>query len=505
MRPMSKPASSRRPAHPKSMGPLGASVLWVTSTLACVVDPSFSSESDWLQAGASWQSDESAAIQAARVEPRDRLDETRSELEAEFEPGALSHHADSVLEVGFAERFASTATQRRAQTVYLALDGLTVRKGTRALDNSKTNRSDLLDLDVATLPPLSARTWDKSEAQARSELVSLLEDRFAPWQVRFVTTRPTSGDYTTLVFGGKSADIGLVRVLAGYAPLDIGNVNPNDVAFVFSEQIGDFGYPFQTVADAAAHELAHSLGLRHIQRDGDVMAANACACQTSWGAGVLVDDANAWQNDVVSLNAVLLTDDAEVDVAPIGPSCFADVYEIDGEPEICWLADEGITSGCGGQRYCPTETVTRAQMAIFLTRFYALRASLPAPPQSLPFADVEPEHWAYAAIGQLYRLGISAGTSSTTFSPKDTVTRGQMSIFLERLYERLGGVGQASQAQGFEDVQGHYAAESISRMAGLGIFQALEDNRFGPDDGITRADMAISLHRLWESLGGRLD
>ena len=40
--------------------------------------------------------------------------------------------------------------------------------------------------------------------------------------------------------------------------------------------------------------------------------------------------------------------------------------------EIIWLADEGITSGCGGARFCPGDPVTRGQMATFLYRAFDL-------------------------------------------------------------------------------------------------------------------------------------
>jgi len=36
------------------------------------------------------------------------------------------------------------------------------------------------------------------------------------------------------------------------------------------------------------------------------------------------------------------------------------------------LATEGISSGCGGGNYCPTDAVTRAQMGVFLIRTFKL-------------------------------------------------------------------------------------------------------------------------------------
>ena len=63
---------------------------------------------------------------------------------------------------------------------------------------------------------------------------------------------------------------------------------------------------------------------------------------------------------------------------PASGSAFSDVRR---EPAlrsraIEQLAAEGITAGCGGNRYCPEEPVTRAQMAVFLVRAFSLLDAL---------------------------------------------------------------------------------------------------------------------------------
>ena len=45
--------------------------------------------------------------------------------------------------------------------------------------------------------------------------------------------------------------------------------------------------------------------------------------------------------------------------------------------DIDWLADSGITAGCGGTKFCPKNDVTREQMAAFLHRFAELRGPAP--------------------------------------------------------------------------------------------------------------------------------
>ena len=55
------------------------------------------------------------------------------------------------------------------------------------------------------------------------------------------------------------------------------------------------------------------------------------------------------------------------------------------------------------------------------------------PSEPLPFADVDPTAYYAEPIAWLAETGATSGTSPTTFSPDDTVTRGQLATFLWRL------------------------------------------------------------------------
>jgi hypothetical protein len=96
---------------------------------------------------------------------------------------------------------------------------------------------------------------------------------------------------------------------------------------------------------------------------------------------------------------------------------------------------EGITGGCGSGVYCPDQSVTRAQMAIFLLR--ARHGSNYAPPtvgQTTGFGDVPPSHWASAWIKQLAIEGITGGCGNGNYCPEEPVTRAQMAVFLVRAF-----------------------------------------------------------------------
>jgi hypothetical protein len=99
------------------------------------------------------------------------------------------------------------------------------------------------------------------------------------------------------------------------------------------------------------------------------------------------------------------------------------------------LAADGITSGCGSSIYCPENSVTRAQMAVFLLRSkYGASYAPPAVGAGTGFGDVSSDYWAGAWIKQLVAEGITAGCGNGNYCPESPVTRAQMAVFLVRTF-----------------------------------------------------------------------
>jgi hypothetical protein len=99
------------------------------------------------------------------------------------------------------------------------------------------------------------------------------------------------------------------------------------------------------------------------------------------------------------------------------------------------LSAEGITGGCGAGIYCPEDPVTRDQMAVFLLR--AKHGSSYTPPAvgaGTGFNDVAADYWAAAWIKQLSAEGITGGCGSGNYCPLMAVTRDQMAVFLQRVF-----------------------------------------------------------------------
>jgi len=102
------------------------------------------------------------------------------------------------------------------------------------------------------------------------------------------------------------------------------------------------------------------------------------------------------------------------------------------------FARAGFTDGCGQSppRYCPSDGVTRGQMAVFLLRAKHGTAYTPPPATGTLFGDVSTLTPFAAFIEQLAREGISGGCSASPalFCPQGAVTRGQMAVFLARTF-----------------------------------------------------------------------
>jgi hypothetical protein len=212
------------------------------------------------------------------------------------------------------------APTQRARVVWLATDGLTLHSGPWGPDNAQTDTSFLVLVDDAEIPAFDHTPWGEDRAAVLAQLLEHLHARFVDFAVHFTNERPASGDYTTVVVGGASELLGQPAGVGGIAPLDANDFNPNDIAFVFSPGAAEHGYDLSGLSAFVAHELAHSLGLQHIDRDEDVMAPAACHCDITWGEGAVVDadlePTDARQDDLAALAAVLLPRDETPPLCP---------------------------------------------------------------------------------------------------------------------------------------------------------------------------------------------
>lgn len=95
---------------------------------------------------------------------------------------------------------------------------------------------------------------------------------------------------------------------------------------------------------------------------------------------------------------------------------------------INWISDNGYMNGTTETTFSPNEYVTRAMFVTVLYRF----AGSPTVTNTVPYTDVPSNAYFYNAVRWGHAKGIVTGTSPTTFSPYQTVTREQSFTFLWR-------------------------------------------------------------------------
>lgn len=156
---------------------------------------------------------------------------------------------------------------------------------------------------------------------------------------------------------------------------------------------------------------------------------------------------------------------------------------------VYWAAGEGVTSGKEKNLFDPKGDVTRGEMVTFLWRLSGKPETAKA---DLKFTDVKSEKFYAKAVLWASSEGIVQGTSATTFSPNDPVTRAQVATFLYRYAN-----GEASrQATKFTDVkEGKYYYEAVAWAAENEITKGSTDGTYRPNDTCNRGEAVAFIYR----------
>ncbi len=129
--------------------------------------------------------------------------------------------------------------------------------------------------------------------------------------------------------------------------------------------------------------------------------------------------------------------------------------------------------------------------------------------ENLPFTDCSPTGTYSRYVAAAYKLGITNGTSETTFSPSATITREQLSAMLYRviLKAREDGIIENEMPLTLEefafddDAQiSEYAHESVYYMAKRGIIKGMSETAFGPQGVATKEQAILISNRIVANL-----
>ena len=153
-----------------------------------------------------------------------------------------------------------------------------------------------------------------------------------------------------------------------------------------------------------------------------------------------------------------------------------------------WLSDEAITTGTTLTTFSPENTLTRGEFATFLWRY----AGLPGVTITGEFTDVPTGAFYEIAVYWMLEQGITTGKTATMFAPDDPVTRSELATFLWR----YAGLPGATITGEFSDVPiGAFYEIAVYWMLDEGITTGTSTTTYSPNDPVTRAQLSAFLWR----------
>lgn len=160
---------------------------------------------------------------------------------------------------------------------------------------------------------------------------------------------------------------------------------------------------------------------------------------------------------------------------------------------VQWAVNEGITNGTSSTTFSPYKNCNRAEIVTFLWR--AAKSPEPTITRN-PFSDVQSVRDAsyYKAILWASQNGITAGTTATTFSPYQECTRSQIVTFLYR-YAKATNTTTSNPFKDVSSVNEASYYNAILWAVGKGITQGTSTTTFSPYASCTRGEAVTFLYR----------
>ncbi len=159
-----------------------------------------------------------------------------------------------------------------------------------------------------------------------------------------------------------------------------------------------------------------------------------------------------------------------------------------GRTAIIFLSDKGIVSGREKGKFCPEETITRAEFTKIVLGALKFSASNAA----AGFADVNETDWYSRYVAAAQENGIVKGTEDNKFYPDNSITRQDAALLLQRALEQKGIRLDSGKTAQFADdgAFSDYARSAVGLLAGNGMIKGFDDNTFRPFANLTRAEAA---------------
>jgi len=180
------------------------------------------------------------------------------------------------------------------------------------------------------------------------------------------------------------------------------------------------------------------------------------------------------------------------------PTIYADLAGYDwAKSYIITLSEAGIISGKGNNIFDPAAPVLREEAAKMIVEAFGINAS-----GVESFEDVTEDHWFAPYVAKAKNAGIVNGISETLFGAGLSITRQDATVMLYNALLREGVIDKAETMLTFADADyvSEYAKTAVGYMNKCGAIAGYEDGTFRPQNTITRAEFAVVLGRIFDTL-----
>ena len=172
-----------------------------------------------------------------------------------------------------------------------------------------------------------------------------------------------------------------------------------------------------------------------------------------------------------------------------------DGYSAQTKAAVDYLSSIGVVNGTGYRTYEPGASIRRGDFCVMLSRAFQFNVG----GSGGGFTDVPAGAYYASAVNDLYALGIVNGVGGGRFQPSATLSRQDAALMIQRTLNQAGieipdGNSAALAAYSDRGQVADYARGAVAGLAQLGLLPT-RNSRLSPKANLTRADMALLLHR----------
>lgn len=275
-------------------------------------------------------------------------------------------------------------------------------------------------------------------------------------------------------------------IVGGLPVFDISLVSGNETISDFGDGTITVNIPYSLPSGLDENKVV----VYYLDNIGDISA-----CNTIYTLKNVTFTANHFSKYFIGYNDYSNYDDNNIDM-----TTFDDVSNDRWSAEYIYnLYNLGIVNGISNDIFSPETNITRAEFVKMLANIAG--TNLNKLNISTNFTDVESDSWYEDYIVWAVYNGIASGTSDTTFSPDENITREQIATMIYRFVEYKGiELPKIETVINFvdENTFSPWAVDAISAVQSAGIINALDDDYFAPTYYTTREQACKMLFLLLE-------